>query len=161
MKRLFYVSLAIVFLLATLSIYIASNQLAPLSWRWWGSINKTQGVAIAGYDTVAYHQSNEAVPGDSDFSYYWKDAHWHFSSAENRMRFVQNPDRYAPQYGGYCASGVAYGVTARATPEAWHLESGKLYLFGSEAVKQQWIDKIPQGVIHQANTNWQDEDTHK
>ena len=65
-------------------------------------VNKTFfGVAIKGYDTVAYHTEGRAVKGKSDFAHKWNDAKWYFSSADNRDLFVAEPDRYAPQYGGY------------------------------------------------------------
>jgi YHS domain-containing protein len=65
-------------------------------------VNKTFfGVAIKGYDTVAYHTEGRAVKGKSKFSYNWNDAKWHFASVENRDLFIENPERYAPQYGGY------------------------------------------------------------
>ena len=65
-------------------------------------VNKTLfGVAIKGYDTVAYHTEGRAVKGNSKFSHKWNDAKWHFSSADNRDLFAANPVRYAPQYGGY------------------------------------------------------------
>jgi hypothetical protein len=59
------------------------------------------GVSIKGYDTVAYHTENRAVKGSSTYSYTWNDAKWYFVSAENRDLFAADPDRYAPQYGGY------------------------------------------------------------
>ena len=65
-------------------------------------VNKTSlGVAIKGYDTVAYHTENRAVKGNSEFSYNWNDAIWYFSTAENRDMFAADPEHYAPQYGGY------------------------------------------------------------
>jgi YHS domain-containing protein len=65
-------------------------------------INKTSfGVAIKGYDTVAYHTENRPVQGKSEFSYTWADAKWYFASAANRDLFAADPERYAPQYGGY------------------------------------------------------------
>lgn len=65
-------------------------------------INKTSfGVAIKGYDTVAYHTENRAVQGKSEYSHTWADAKWYFASAENRNLFAADPERYAPQYGGY------------------------------------------------------------
>jgi YHS domain-containing protein len=63
--------------------------------------NQTLGISIHGYDTVAYHTENHAVKGKSEFSYEWNDTKWHFASAENRDLFAADPDRYAPQYGGY------------------------------------------------------------
>jgi len=59
------------------------------------------GVAIKGYDTVAYHSEGRAVKGKSEFSHKWNDAKWYFSSAENKDLFAADPERYAPQYGGY------------------------------------------------------------
>ena len=59
------------------------------------------GVAIKGYDTVAYHTEGRAVKGKSKFSHKWNDAKWYFSSAENKDLFAADPERYAPQYGGY------------------------------------------------------------
>ena len=65
-------------------------------------INKTFfGVAIKGYDTVAYHTEGRAVKGDRKFSYEWNDAKWHFASVINRDLFAADPDRYAPEFGGY------------------------------------------------------------
>ena len=59
------------------------------------------GVAIKGYDTVAYHTEDRAVKGKSKFSHKWNDAKWYFSSVENKDLFAADPERYAPQYGGY------------------------------------------------------------
>ncbi len=65
-------------------------------------VNKTSlGVAIKGYDTVAYHTENRAVKGNSEFSYNWNEAIWYFYTAENRDMFAADPEHYAPQYGGY------------------------------------------------------------
>ena len=65
-------------------------------------INKSNnGIAIKGYDPVAYHTEAHAVKGNKNFSYKWNDAEWYFASAENRDLFAANPERYAPQYGGY------------------------------------------------------------
>jgi hypothetical protein len=64
-------------------------------------LNQTFGIAIHGYDTVAYHTENRAVKGKKEFSHEWNDAEWHFASAENRDLFAADPDRYAPQYGGF------------------------------------------------------------
>jgi YHS domain-containing protein len=65
-------------------------------------VNQTSwGVAIKGYDTVAYHTEGRAVKGQSKYSHEWNDAKWYFASAENRDLFAADPERYAPQYGGY------------------------------------------------------------
>ena len=59
------------------------------------------GVAIKGYDPVAYFTAGEAIKGKSQFSYTWNEAKWYFASANNRDRFASDPEHYAPQYGGY------------------------------------------------------------
>ena len=86
-------------------------------------------VAIKGYDTVAYFTESKAVKGSPDFSHKWLGATWHFSDPENRDLFAANPISYAPQYGGHCAGGLAYGdKTVNIDPEAWRIIEGKLYL---------------------------------
>ena len=67
-----------------------------------GKVNSTFfGVAIKGYDTVAYHTEGRAMKGSSKISHKWNDAKWYFVSEANRDLFIKEPERYAPQYGGY------------------------------------------------------------
>lgn len=86
-------------------------------------------VAIKGYDPVAYFTESQAVEGSPEFSHQWLGATWQFSGAEHRDLFAANPISYAPQYGGHCADGLAYGdMTTNIDPEAWRIIDGKLYL---------------------------------
>ena len=86
----------LIVLMTTVMIIFASSGMA------FEEVNKTFfGVAIKGYDTVAYHTEGRAVKGKSKFSHKWNDAKWYFSSAGNRGLFAAEPERYAPQYGGY------------------------------------------------------------
>ena len=92
-------------------------------------INKdADDLAILGYDTVAYFTDERPVKGSPDFEYVWQDARWQFTSAEHRTLFATDPDRYAPQFGGFCAGGVALGRLAPIDPEAWLIVDGRLYL---------------------------------
>lgn len=91
-------------------------------------------VAIQGYDTVAYFTDGKAVPGSNEFEYYWDDAIWRFASAEHRDLFAADPDKYMPQYGGYCAGGMAMGVSVPANPTNWTIVDGKLYMMSGGAV---------------------------
>jgi len=111
------------------------------------------GNAIKGYDPVAYFEESRPVKGSSDYTYECNDAEWRFSSAKNRDAFAENPEAYAPQYGGYCAWAVSQGYTARIDPEAWHIHNGKLYLNYSKSVQKKW-QKDMEGHITQANQNW-------
>lgn len=111
-------------------------------------------VAIKGYDTVAYFLENKPVQGSEEFSYEWEDAKWHFASADNRELFQANPARYAPQFGGYCALGIALGQYAVVDPEAWTIVDGKLYLNKSIEVRDTRWRKDPGKHIPKAEENW-------
>ena len=111
------------------------------------------GVAIDGYDPVAYFTEGRPVEGDSAHTHSWQGATWRFASAEHRDRFAADPDRYAPQYGGYCAWAVSQGYTAGGDPEAWTLHEGKLYLNYSKSVRANWAQDIPGNVVA-GDRNW-------
>lgn len=97
------------------------------------------GVAIKGYDTVAYFTDGEAQKGSEEFAYDWLGAKWLFANAEHRDLFAEQPVKYAPQYGGHCALGTAFGEsTANIDPEAWSIVDGKLYLQYSKDGREEW-----------------------
>ena len=112
------------------------------------------GVAIKGYDPVAFHRDGKPVKGSGDYEFKWKDAKWRFASAENRDLFESDPEKYAPRYGGYCAWAVSEGYTAGVDPEnAWSIVDGKLYLNYNVEIKEKWEKDIP-GHIKKADANW-------
>ena len=111
------------------------------------------GTAIEGVDPVAYFTEGKPVEGKSEFSHDWMDATWYFVSAENRDLFAADPDKYAPQYGGYCAWAVSQGYTAKIDPAAWEIVDDKLYLNYSKDVQAQWSQDIP-GSIAKGDANW-------
>jgi YHS domain-containing protein len=110
------------------------------------------GVAIKGYDPVAYFLEGRPVQGTREFEYTWMGAKWLFASAENRALFEADPEKYAPQYGGYCAYAVSQGKTADIEPEAWNIIGGKLYLNLNKEVQELW-SKDPRGYIEKADRN--------
>ncbi len=110
-------------------------------------------IAIKGTDPVAYFENQGPVKGKKDYEYEWKGAKWRFSSAENRDLFIADPERYAPQYGGYCAYAVSQGYTAGIDPEAWSIVDGKLYLNYSLDVQKDW-EAMRDAYIEAANKNW-------
>lgn len=118
-------------------------------------VNKTflGGVAIDGYDPVAYFTDGKPVKGSKDHEFDWQGATWRFASAEHRDLFAADPEKYAPQYGGYCAYAVANDSLAGIDPEAWTIHEGKLYLNYSAKIRQQWSEDIP-GYIAKADANW-------
>ena len=112
-----------------------------------------KGVAVGGYDPVAYFTEHKPVIGKGDILYSWKGVTWRFASEKNRDAFAANPEKYAPQYGGYCAYAVAKSGTAKGDPQAWSIVGGKLYLNLSPAVQKLWEKDIP-GYIKAADKNW-------
>jgi len=109
--------------------------------------------AIQGYDPVAYFKEAKPVMGKKEFSYRWKDATWWFASTQNLNDFKANPEKFAPQFGGYCAYGVADGHKATTSPDAWTIVGDKLYLNYNKDVMAKWR-KDTAGYILKANTNW-------
>ena len=110
-------------------------------------------LAIKGYDPVAYFTDNGPAQGKAEYSATYNNAIYHFVNAANRDQFKADPEAYAPQYGGYCAFGVAMGKKFETDPEAWKIEGGKLYLNLDKSVQKRWLSDT-QGFIQDANTNW-------
>lgn len=110
-------------------------------------------VAIKGYDPVAYFTMHRPQKGSEDISMEWLAAKWYFANDEHRKLFAANPVKFAPQYGGYCADGVAYGdTTANIDPAAWRIIDGKLYLNYDQGAAAE-IEDIP-GQLDKAVANW-------
>ena len=109
--------------------------------------------AIKGYDTVAYFTENKPVKGSSDFEYHWKGATWRFSSQENLELFKADPEKYAPQYGGWCAYAVSQNTTASIKPELFTIVNGKLYLNYDQKINAKWLANRDQYIID-ADKNW-------
>ena len=110
--------------------------------------------AIKGFDAVAYFTEGKAVKGLKDYQLAWNGATWYFSSQKNKTEFQSHPEKYAPQYGGYCAYGTAKGHKAPTDPaEAWTILDGKLYLNYNKDVMATWR-KDTKGYIDEANKNW-------
>lgn len=112
-----------------------------------------KGVAVGGYDAVAYHTQGKPVPGTIAHTLEHGGATWRFASAENRDLFKADPAKYAPQYGGYCAYAVSQGYTAKGDPEAWSIRDGKLYLNYNKSVRKDWEKNATQ-FIKAGDANW-------
>ncbi len=111
------------------------------------------GIAINGYDPVAYFTDGKPVEGVAEFTSLWDGATVQFASAENKAMFDAEPSKYAPQYGGYCAYAVSKGYTASTDPAAWSIYQDKLYLNYSKSVRALWsVNKSRH--VNSANANW-------
>lgn len=113
----------------------------------------TDGVAIGGYDPVAYFLLDAPVKGNPEFIWVWNEATWYFQSDKNRELFKNNPEQYAPQFGGFCAYGVSRNYKVKSEPDAWSIVNGKLYLNYNSEVRKKWLtDK--EAYIQRAEANW-------
>jgi hypothetical protein len=116
-------------------------------------VNANRGVAVRGYDVVAYFNEAKPVLGSAQSEYDWMGTKWRFATAENRDAFAASPEKFAPQFGGYCAWAVGHKYTADADPEAWRIVDGKLYLNYSRSVQKQWEQDRAKW-IQEGHRNW-------
>ena len=126
----------------------------PIQAAFGAPVFEKSGVAISGYDTVAYFTKSDSVKGEKQFSTEWNGSTWRFSSSENLEKFKADPEKYAPQYGGYCAWGLgAKGELFPIDPDVWRIVDGKLYLNYDSSIQRKWLKDVP-GFIQKADNNW-------
>lgn len=118
-----------------------------------GPFFATDGLALRGYDPVAYFIDGKPVKGSPEYEWEWGGVTWRFASADNRERFRNDPERFAPQYGGFCAWAVAHNYLYPVDPFAWKIVDDKLYLNANQRVQRNWERDIP-GLIKRADANW-------
>ena len=112
------------------------------------------GIGAKGYDPVAYHTTGKPTPGSDKITQDWKGVTWRFASEDNKKLFVANPEKYAPQFGGFCAWGVAQGRLFDVDPvNGWRIVDGKLYMnFNADILKL--FNADTNNLVSKANTNW-------
>jgi uncharacterized RDD family membrane protein YckC len=111
------------------------------------------GVAVGGYDVVAFFQHGVAQPGHQRNAVMWKGANWHFASAASRARFESNPRAFAPAFGGYCAYAMSRGVLVPGDPQLWVIVDGRLFLLNNPEAQQKWRARKEE-LIARAKQNW-------
>ena len=117
-------------------------------------VNKTaSGLAVRGYDIVGYFADGKPVKGKKVFQVQWNGAVWHFSNAEQRDQFEVNPEKYAPEFGGYCAWAVSQNSIVDADPHVWSIVDGKLYLNYNKEVQKTWKRNMEQFIVD-GDRNW-------
>jgi hypothetical protein len=131
---------------AVIVVSCSSHPVAPVN-------TDPEGIALHGYDPVAYFDRGAAVPGDPGIESSWRGATWRFASEEHREAFVRDPDKYAPRYGGYCAYAVAQDTTADIDPTVWAIVDGRLYLNLDASIGRKW-EKDRARYIEQADEHW-------
>ena len=135
-------------MLAVAVVMMVATQLAQA-----GQFFERGGVAIDGYDPVAYFTDNKPVKGKAEWQATYGDSVFHFSSAEHRDLFAADPARYAPQFNGFCAYGVSQGAKVKIEGDLWAVVDVKLYLNYDESVQETWNEDRP-GYIKQAEQKW-------
>lgn len=113
----------------------------------------TENGAIDGYDPVSYFTEGRAERGFPIITAKWNGAVWRFTSEAHRDAFVADPEKYAPQYGGFCALGMAHGGDVPTDPEAWTIWNDKLYLNMIKEVSITWRYN-PDKLVERANGKW-------
>jgi len=118
-----------------------------------GEYFEVDGVALRGYDPVAYFEVGQPTPGLTALSHTYQGSTFRFASEANRKKFVADPEKYAPQYGGFCALGTANGYKVKTEPDAFKVVDGKLYFNYNRKVLEMWTQDQA-GYISRANKNW-------
>jgi YHS domain-containing protein len=142
-RRMFQTAIATLFYGIGASLSVAGEDDKPVRAR----------VAIEGYDPVAYFTDSRPVKGSPAFSSEFDDVVYYFANAEHKKMFAADPDRYAPQYSGYCAAALSKGYKATIDPASWTISNGKLYVFHSKDGLSLFFDD-PAGTIARADANW-------
>ena len=138
---------------ATLLVYGPARAEPPINTLKTGILGGRTDTAINGYDPVAYFTVGKPVKGLDTLAYEWMGAKWKFSSQANLDLFKANPEKFAPQYGGYCAYGVVQDALVKVEPEQFTVREGKLYLNYNAEIQAKWL-KDPAGFIKQADTKF-------
>ncbi|PYE87270.1 YHS domain-containing (seleno)protein [Phyllobacterium leguminum] len=133
--------------------FVVALTLSSVSTAFAAEIFTTNGVAINGYDPVAYFTDHKPVKGSDKYSATYQGATFRFVSAAHRDAFSANPGHFAPQYGGYCAFGAAQGYKASTEPQAFTVVDNKLYLNYNDSVLKTWKQDVS-GYIKKADANW-------
>jgi len=117
-------------------------------------VNTENGVAIQGYDPVAYFESNKAIKGNEKITASFQETTYYFSSKKNKVSFLKYPNHFIPQYGGYCAYGMSFDHDAPIDPNAFAIIDKKLYLNYSSEVNKLWLKELADR-MELANNNWE------
>lgn len=136
------------FALLAVALFVASSAMAASEYNL-----DADGLALKGYDPVAYFSDNAAVPGSEEYTATVDGVTYHFASAENRDAFTADPAKYSPQFGGFCAMAAAMGKKFDVDPAAFSVVDGKLYLNVNQKVQAKWQEDIP-GNIAKGEANW-------
>lgn len=112
-----------------------------------------EGIALHGYDPVAYFKVKKPTLGLSNLSHTFDGGIYRFSNLSNLEKFRANPAKYVPQFGGFCAMGVVLEKKLDGDPQAWRVVDEKLYLNVNKDIQKKWLEDVP-GNISKAGKTW-------
>lgn len=135
------------FLLASLLVFLLNARAQK------PEVYQPAGKAIGGYDPVAFFTDGQAAPGADSLRWRWHEADWYFTTAAHRDSFQRQPERYAPQYGGWCAYGASKGYKAPTETATWTVYGDKLYFNYNQQVKTRWME-AKDTLISRADQHW-------
>ena len=118
-------------------------------------VNTIDGIALHGFDPVAYFTQKKAVKGDAQLTAVYHGVTYEFVSKEDQAAFQANPEKYVPQYGGFCAFAVSKGAKADIDPHEFTINNGKLYVNNSDRAQKLFLEDV-KGNIEKADQNWAD-----
>ena len=147
---------AIVFALAGCTALTAQNPSGSLKPVNAVADGEDSGVMLKGADVVAYFTQNQYVQGVPQFKSNYQGVTFRFASAANKALFDKEPMKYQPQYGGYCADGLVYGIPWGGDADTWRMVNGKLYIFGGAGSRDAWLLDEPRN-IGLADKYWKEE----
>lgn len=151
LHRLAHHAVAAAIVVAT--FVVGPSVLAPVAYAGVDINADAEGIMLHGYDPVAYFATGQPTKGTPQYTAAHMDGRYLFTSAANRDAFLKDPDKYAPQYGGYCAMGAALGRKLDGDPNQWKIVDGKLYLNVNADAAKAWNRDVP-GNIAKASANW-------
>ena len=152
MKKVIFISLAIIIVIAITAWYIFKEPVFKATNGYLVNLDD-KGVIIEGYDPVAYFTDNKPVKGDAKFTAQYEGATYWFTSAEHAELFKKDPKKYAPQYGAFCGYAVSIGKLRPVDPTIYQIENGRLILQHTQEAYD-LFNKDLQGNTVKADNNW-------
>jgi YHS domain-containing protein len=143
-------------LLSGCGAMLAQNPSSPLKPVKAVAIGNDAHVMLEGHDVVAYFTLGRHAPGSPQFKSVHQGVTFHFMNAEHKAAFDREPLRYIPQYGGFCANGIAYGIPWGGDADSWRIIDGRLYIFGGQGSKDAFELDVP-GNLALAEKYWHEE----
>lgn len=148
----FFITVAIMALVVA-AIFAYYLNIMPTNLKIHPSVYKSAGIAIDGYDAVNYQNQKSANKGNVTYKFKFNDNHWIFMSKANMNMFIKKPNKYIPQFGGFCTYSISEGYTYPPNPQVWKFQKGRLYLFKDEEAKSLAVANWKEVLIN-ADKNW-------